>query len=130
MSEISKLLVIAGCAKSGTSALAHHLSSHPDICLGKEKEPKFFTNFGDRTWTGPASEGQMNSLISNREDYEANFDGLREGQWAIDASTDYIWSRETPDLLAAFAEGCDVRVICVVRDPLDRWSSSGRRRTT
>lgn len=93
------------------------------MCLGKEKEPKFFTNFGEKTWTGPATKGHVASLISDSEDYEANFEGLRDGQWALDASTDYIWCDVTPDLLAAFAENCEVRVICIVRDPVARATS-------
>jgi hypothetical protein len=120
MFDIKKILVIIGCAKSGTSALAHHLSAHPDICLGQQKEPMFFTNFGDKVWTGPATEGFQNSGIYDSADYVSNFANLHEDQWALDASTDYIWCKDTPDLLSAFAQSCDVRVICVVRDPLDR----------
>lgn len=120
MSEIKKLLAIIGCAKSGTSALAHHLATHPDIVLGKNKELRFFTNFADRTWMGPASDGFVECLITDWKDYVANFSGLHEHQWVIDASTDYIWCQETPELLAYFSENCDVRVICIVRDPLDR----------
>lgn len=118
--ELSKLLVIVGCAKSGTTALARHLSKHPRICLGKRKEPMFFTNFGDKDWTGPATDGLKKSVIRDKGDYIANFEDLRDGQWAVDASTDYIWCKETTDLLAAFAKGRNVRVICIVRDPLER----------
>lgn len=119
-SSIKRLLVIIGSAKAGTTALSHHLRMHPQMIMGIEKEPKFFTNFADQSWSGPAIKGFKSSLIADMRAYEENFPGLVEGKWAIDASTDYIWSDDTPTLLERFAQDCDVRLIAVLRDPVDR----------
>lgn len=118
--DLTKLLVVIGSAKSGTTALAHYLGSRADIRLGDEKEPKHFTNFAQMRWTGPASEGFLNTLLADRATYEANFPDLAPGQWALDASTDYIWCEASPDLLHQFGQTADLRLICVTRDPLAR----------
>lgn len=115
-----RLLAIIGCAKSGTSALAAHLGSRPDMKLGRIKEPRYFTHMADVNWTGPGSDRFRQRIISDANSYAENFGELLGEQWAIDASTDYIWRQETPDLLKVFSENSDVRIICVVRDPISR----------
>jgi hypothetical protein len=115
-----RLLVIIGCAKSGTSALARHLGTHPDMVSGRIKEPRYFTTMSKVNWSGPAGEGFQGGILTRPEDYLANFEGLAPEKWAIDASTDYIWWPETPDLLKDFARDNEVKVICVTRDPVDR----------
>lgn len=119
-SKIRKLLVIVGSAKAGTSALSHHLGMHPQMIAGTEKEPKFFTDFADRTWTGPAIKGLKFGLITDLAAYEENFPGIDADTWAIDASTDYIWSEGTTARIERFAKDCEVRIIAIVRDPVDR----------
>lgn len=115
-----RLLVIAGSAKTGTSALASHLASHPDLVAGKEKEPRYFTEFAERTWNGPGSTGFARTILTNARDYAANFPALAPTQWAIDASTDYLWCPESPELISDYARSAKVRVVCIVRDPLER----------
>jgi hypothetical protein len=117
---IGKLLVIIGSAKAGTSALAHYLSMHPEFSLGHKKEPKFFTDFSRRDWHGPAIDRLSATLVTSIAAYEENFESVRTDQWAIDASTDYIWCPETPSLLQRFAENSDVRILSVARDPVER----------
>lgn len=34
--------LIIGAAKAGTTALAHYLAQHPDVCMARPKEPHFF----------------------------------------------------------------------------------------
>ena len=120
MAEITKLLAIIGTAKAGTSALAYHLDMHEMACLGWQKEPRFFTAMDQQVWGGPGGEGFQKSMIPDFDAYRENFKGLRQDQWAIDASTDYLWREETPDLLEKFAANCDVRLVCLVRDPVAR----------
>lgn len=115
-----RLLVIAGSAKAGTTALAHSLASHPDIVAGTQKEPRYFTRFAQRTWNGPASEGFARTIITNAADYAANFPGLAPTQWAIDASTDYLWCTDSPELIRAYARNAEVKIVCIVRDPVER----------
>lgn len=120
MQRIKKLLVIIGSGKAGTSALANHLSLHPSLNLGIEKEPKFFTNFRSIEWIGPGANGHTRSIVESPEGYLQNFPNLNGDTWAIDASTDYIWCKESPALISNFAQNCDVRIIALVRDPVER----------
>lgn len=115
-----RLLIIAGCAKSGTTALAHHLSTHADLVGGIEKEPRYFTRFSEKMWSGPASESFIKTICKNAMDYTGNFPTLRQNQWAIDASVDYIWCPDAPRLIKEFANYSDVKIICLVRDPVER----------
>jgi hypothetical protein len=120
MGKIKKLLVIAGSAKTGTSSLAIWLDQRDDMELGTEKESRFFAGLDPDKWAGPASDGLRNTMIMDAAGYEANFPSLRADQWAIDASTDYLWTRGTDKRLAAFADDCEVKVICIAREPVSR----------
>jgi hypothetical protein len=120
MQPITKLLLIIGSAKAGTSALAHFLSLHPGFTAGVKKEPRFFTNFRSARWAGPGADFFVRGMIGTPEAYLQNFPDLAADRWAIDASTDYIWCPDSPDLISAFARNCDVRIIAVVRDPVER----------
>ena len=117
---MKKLVVIIGCAKSGTSALAQYLNRHPNVQLGTIKEPRYFTNFSEINWSGPIGANFKRSIISSHKEYLSNFPNISPSTWAVDASTDYIWCKKTPELLSKFAEKCDIRIICIVRDPVAR----------
>jgi hypothetical protein len=66
-------VVIAGAARSGTSALAAQLSGHPDIDAGKVKEPNYFSRHLDR----------------GEQWYESNFRSRNDSVLRLDASTSY-----------------------------------------
>ena len=95
---LEKLLAVIGCAKSGTTSLAHYLGARHDMCLGTEKEPKHFTDFAEKSWTGPATKGFLDTLLADPQAYHENFPDLAPGQWAVDASTDYAWCQASPGL--------------------------------
>jgi len=120
MSKITKLLVIAGSAKTGTTSLANWLDQRDDMVLGTEKECRYFAAFDPSVWQGPASEGFRDTMISDDAAYDANFPNLQSDQWAIDGSTDYIWAPDADRRLADFAIDCEVKVICIARDPVSR----------
>jgi hypothetical protein len=85
-----------------------------------QKEPRFFTDFAQRDWTGPAAGRFRDRMLTTPEAYAANFAGLMPGQWAIDASTDYLWCPASLERIAARAETCRVKLVCVTRDPVER----------
>ena len=118
--DISKLLVVIGSAKAGTSAFASWLDSQPMFRLGQEKEPRFFTDFHTRRWQGPGAEIFTASLVSTPEAYRRNFPGLEPDTWAVDASVDYIWSEGSLERIQAFSAGREVKVIAILRDPVAR----------
>ena len=120
MSKIKKLLVIAGSAKTGTSSLANWLNQSDDMVLGLDKECRYFSGFEKQTWSGPSSETFLQSMITEATAFDANFPELRQDQWAIDGSTDYIWADGVEKRLQGFAQNCELKVICIVRNPVER----------
>lgn len=117
---MQKLLVIAGAAKAGTSSLAAWLGAMPGFRLGIEKEPRYFSDLADSEWVGPGGNAFSASLIRDRDSYLENFCNLQDGEWAIDASTDYLWCPSSPELIAAEMDRLDIRVVVMVRDPIAR----------
>lgn len=117
---IDNLLVIVGSAKAGTSSLNKWLSQHPSFRSGKVKEPRFFTDFGTRRWTGPGGSYMSDTMLKTPEAYEQNYQALGKEIWAIDASTDYIWNEAALERLAGFAKTTRVKLIAIVRDPVSR----------
>ncbi len=103
-SDIGPDLVIAGAARSGTSTLAAHLARHPNIDMGKVKEPNYFSRHLD---LGP-------------EWYDGLFAKRVGGLLRLDGSTSYTYPK-FPNALARLAEASpNAFVIYSVRDPLAR----------
>ena len=117
---VDKFLIVAGAPKCGTTSIASALASRPDMVVGAQKEPRFFTDFGSRRWSGPGSKHFLDTMISDERDYFRNFDGKRTAEWAIDASTDYLWCEASAELIARWRERFPVKVICITRDPVER----------
>ncbi len=122
MAGPNNFLVIIGAPKSGTTTLAALLDQHPAIVLGSEKEPRFFTDFAEIPWAGPGSEGFLRTLVSKEAAYLSLFANREkpDAAWAIDASTDYLWCEAAPERIAAWAKRFPTKVICILRDPVDR----------
>ncbi|MBV6633248.1 MAG: sulfotransferase [Alphaproteobacteria bacterium] len=117
---MNQLLAIIGTPKAGTTSLAHWLGNRPEFVLGVEKEPRFFTEFAKTKWSGPGGDAFADTLISDEQAYRANFPHLKDDQWAIDASTDYLWHEPACELLKQYGQKARVKLICLVRDPVDR----------
>ncbi len=107
-------LIIIGAQKSGTTSLAEALARHPDIGLGQEKEPDFYT----RNWD------------SGIEWYEALYADSTEA-WKIDASISYSAGFTNPSSKQKYpvaerihATVPDAKIIYILRDPVSRAYSS------
>lgn len=117
------LLVIIGSPKAGTTSLARWLGSRPDMVLGQQKEPRYFTDFADGTWfwSGPGSDSFQATLIKKEADYFQSFAHQPDAHWAIDASTDYLWRSEVSvEKIRAFCDKATVKLICLTCDPVKR----------
>ena len=102
---------IIGAPKSGTTSLHKYLALHPDIFMSQPKEPGYFardvTGTHRRRLEYGDDEGRYLSLF-------AGADGAKR---AGEGSTNYLMSRQAPDLIHDFNP--DARIIAMVRNPVE-----------
>jgi len=114
---------VLGAARSGTTSLHYWLAQHPDIAMSAIKEPNHFVFRPGPDGPEPCIADDRRLLtksVPDRSTYERLFPagGVRA---AGDASPLYLYTRETPELIASAVP--DARLIAVVREPVDRaWS--------
>ncbi|WP_368185154.1 sulfotransferase [Aestuariibius sp. HNIBRBA575] len=125
-------LFVVGAPKCGTTTIAHVLGRHRDVCLAASKEPRFFTDYGSRTWHGPMGQAFAESMVTDRIAYEAEFAANPQAAWRIDASTDYLSCPASAEMIRDFADSiapAHVQVVIAVRDPVKRILSEYRHTT-
>ena len=121
-----KSLIVIGAPKAGTSTLARLLASHPAIFQGAIKEPRFFCDYSARCWTGPGSDAFAETIIADPDAYRNLFRDAPPGGWWLDASTDYLADSGARARLADWARTRQTRLICMLRDPVERAVSQYR----
>ena len=118
--------LIAGAPKAGSTALHAALVQHPQLFLSTPKEPKFFLTDGrppsPATQRGPGDAHSAQEWIWQRERYEALFDGAPAGTLRGESTPFYLWDTAAHARIAAAIP--DVRLIAVIRDPVDRAYSN------
>ena len=109
--------IVIGAMKSGTTSLFHYLQSHPQVFMSPLKEVDFFAE--ELNWS------------RGLDWYRRQFTGAGPGTVALgEASTSYSKYPSysgVPDRIAATLP--DVRLIYVVRDPVDRIRSHYQHRS-
>ena len=104
--------LVIGAMKAGTTSLYHYLRSHPQVFMPETKEVNFFNPM--RNWRRGV------------EWYEAQFAGVGDDVTAVgEASTSYTkfpWVQGVPQRIVSTL-GANVRLIYVVRDPIERMRS-------
>jgi hypothetical protein len=118
--------VIAGAPKAGTTALHAALATHPDLYLSPVKEPKYYLTDGrppPRSRNrGPGDAHSAREWIWRRQQYEALFAGAPDAAVRGESTPFYLYDGTAVARLAGDVP--DVKVIVVVRDPVDRaWSN-------
>jgi hypothetical protein len=118
--------VIAGAPKAGTTALHAALATHPGLYLSPVKEPKYYLT-DDRppprgAHRGPGDAHSAREWIWRRADYLALFDDAPPGAVRGESTPFYLYGRDAQARLAADVP--DIKVIVVVRDPVDRAYSN------
>jgi hypothetical protein len=118
--------VIAGAPKAGTTALHAALATHPGLYLSPVKEPKYYLTGGRppsrSRHRGPGDAHSAQEWVWRREDYLSLFDGAPAGTVRGESTPFYLYDRAAQARLVADVPG--VRVIVVVRDPVDRAYSN------
>lgn len=120
-------LVIAGAARSGTTALADALGRHPDIALPAVKEPHFLAHEGQQlSYSGPGDEMMNRETITHLDAYLELFAPHEDVRHRIDASVSTMAfpDRSIPAIRAHTEPGA--KVVVILREPAERARSAYR----
>jgi Sulfotransferase family len=116
--------LIVGAPKAGTTALHAALAQHPEVFVTTPKEPKFWLCDGapPPAWSGPGDAHSRQEWIWRADEYAALFAQAPAGSVRGESTPFYLWNHGAHRRIA---EGLpDVRLIAVVRDPIDRAYSN------
>jgi hypothetical protein len=115
--------LVIGAPKAGTTALHAALARHPGLYLSPVKEPKFFLTDGPPpTRGGPGDAQTYREHVWRRSDYEALFDAAPAGTLRGESTPFYLYDRAAQRRIHALLP--DVRLIAVLRDPVERAHSN------
>jgi Sulfotransferase family len=128
MSDADRLpqFVIAGAPKAGTTALHAALGTHPGLYLSPVKEPKHYLTGGRPPprsgQRGPGDAHSAREWVWRRDDYLGLFADAPPGTVRGESTPFYLYDRVAQERLVADVPA--IKVIAVVRDPVDRaWSN-------
>lgn len=118
--------LIIGSPKCGSTALHDALVPHPDLFLSTPKEPKFFMcdeRKPDRAHQrGPGDAHSAQEWVWDRAAYERMFDPAPAGALKGESTPFYLWDTAAHRRIRALIP--DVRMIAILRDPVDRAYSN------
>ncbi|SEG54272.1 Sulfotransferase family protein [Thermomonospora echinospora] len=116
-------VLVIGAPKAGTTALHSGLARHPRLFMSPVKEPKFFLTDGPPpTRGGPGDAQTYREHVWRRADYEALFDGAPPGALCGESTPFYLHDLEAQLRIRRLIP--DVRLIAVLRDPVERAHSN------
>lgn len=116
--------LLIGAPKAGTSALHAALATHPQVFATRPKEPKYYL-CGDApppAYRGPGDAHSQQEWVWRRRDYEALFAPAPDASVRIESTPFYLYSADARRRIAEDLP--DVKLIAVVRDPVDRAYSN------
>ena len=116
--------LIVGAPKAGTTALHAALAQHPDVFVSDPKEPKYWLcdDAPPPHWGGPGDRHSQQEWIWRADQYFPLFEAARADQVRGESTPFYLWSRGAHRRIGEALP--DVRIIAVVRDPVDRAYSN------
>jgi hypothetical protein len=116
--------LIIGAPKAGTTALHAALMQHPQLRLSVPKEPKYFL-CGDAPpplYVGPGDAHSRREWIWRREDYTRLFADIPGDILCGESTPFYLFDKQSHLRIAEAVP--DVKLIAVLRDPVDRAYSN------
>lgn len=118
--------LVIGAPKAGSTAVHQALVRHPQLFLASPKEPKYFLTDGRpprrSTQRGPGDAHSAREWISRRDHYERLFDAARAGTLRGESTPFYLWDKQAHLRIRATLP--DVKLIAIIRDPVDRAYSN------
>ena len=114
-------LIMPGAQKSGTTFLAALIAQHPEIFLPSVKEPAHFLTAIDKPLAKPNGKPQRLAYAKS-DTYRALYADGAQSKYRLDASTGYF---AVPGVARAIRQEIgEAKIICVVRQPVDRAYSA------
>lgn len=116
--------LIVGAPKAGTSALHSALAQHPGLHMSRVKEPKYFL-CGDApppAYRGPGDAHSCREWVWRRDGYQDLFAHARDDALCGESTPFYLYDDDAQRRIAHQLP--DVRLITVLRDPIDRAYSN------
>lgn len=117
--------LVAGAARSGTTAVVEALRAHPDVFITQPKEPHYFAFHGKGPdFRGPGDDVWVNDVVvSDRSKYLDLYRDATTKSARGDGSvtTLYYAQRAVPEILRINPE---MRIVVILREPVDRAYSS------
>ena len=116
--------LVIGAPKAGTTALHAALAQHPDVFVTSPKEPKYWLcdDAPPPAWGGPGDRHSQQEWIWRADRYFPLFEPADAHQVRGESTPFYLWSRGAHRRIGESLP--DVRLIAVVRDPVDRAYSN------
>ncbi|MCW2757454.1 MAG: sulfotransferase [Nocardioidaceae bacterium] len=116
--------LVIGAPKAGTTALHAALAQHPQVFVSNPKEPKYWLcdDAPPPAYVGPGDAHSQQEWIWRRHEYDALFAGVPGNRVRGESTPFYLWSKGAHRRIAEALP--DVRLIAVVRDPIDRAYSN------
>jgi hypothetical protein len=116
--------LIIGAPKAGTTALHSALAQHPQVFVTNPKEPKYWLcdDAPPPAWNGPGDAHSQQEWIWRKRDYVRLFEPAGSHQIRGESTPFYLWSRGAHRRIGESLPA--VRLIAVVRDPVDRAYSN------
>jgi hypothetical protein len=115
-------LFIIGAMKTGTTSLHAYLHLHPEIHMGRHKEPYFFVDQADLADRAPVE--ARRPVSHDLGAYLANFAGGENKRYRGESSTFYSQYPAFPGVAERVAAASpEARIIYVVREPVSRTIS-------
>ncbi|MGZ4436393.1 MAG: sulfotransferase family protein [Nocardioidaceae bacterium] len=116
--------LLIGAPKAGTTALHAALARHPGLFLSRVKEPKYYL-CGDSpppAYTGPGDAHSNREWVWQRRRYLDLFGDAPADVPCGESTPFYLYHRDARRRIAADLP--DVRLVAVLRDPVDRAYSN------
>lgn len=106
-------IIVAGVVRGGTTSLFTYLSWHPDICVSKVKETKYFSS---------ARYGEELPSIEKYKSFLCNFNNEK---YTLEATPGYFYGGRKV-AKAIYDNVGHIRIIVILRDPVYRVFSAYR----
>jgi len=118
--------LVIGAARSGTSALTHFVSQHPDVYVCEPKEVHFLA-FADQQvqFRGRGDDQMMNrSVLTDPAEYFRLFEGKKHRAIGEGSVSTLYYAKQSIANIRKYLPSPNLRLIVVLRNPIERAYSS------